>query len=130
MRRSPRTVTLAAKQQYLALPPGGVLVSHGNDVELFGFWLLIVVAVLHGAAGLWFERHLATFTQEAVKPPVQVELLKPQRIERQSAPAAATAELQLNATMSPPPSPVPNPNAARTSSGVKPLLPSSTRDED
>ncbi|MGD0313900.1 MAG: hypothetical protein ABSC90_15720 [Acidimicrobiales bacterium] len=43
----PRTTAIAAQQQYSALPPGGVLVSHGLDIELLIFWLL-VVAVLAG----------------------------------------------------------------------------------
>ncbi|HEV3105745.1 MAG TPA: DUF3108 domain-containing protein [Trinickia sp.] len=44
---------------------------------------LAAVVALHGGAGVWFERHRDSFTLDAAKPPVQVELLKPQRIERE-----------------------------------------------
>jgi hypothetical protein len=39
-------VTLAAQQQFLALPPGGVLVSQGGDIELLLIWLALVAAVI------------------------------------------------------------------------------------
>jgi hypothetical protein len=41
----PRTTRLAALQQYLALPAGGVLVSHGPDVELLIVWLCLLIVL-------------------------------------------------------------------------------------
>lgn len=50
---------------------------------------LAAALVLHGVAGIWFERHRDTFAQATTKPPVEVALLKPQRIAREPARAAA-----------------------------------------
>lgn len=48
---------------------------------------LVVVLVLHALAALWFTRHREPFTPPAPDAvPVQIELLKPQPIERQPAP--------------------------------------------
>jgi uncharacterized protein DUF3108 len=70
--------------------------------------VLIVVAVVHWIAAQWFERHRDTFKpadQQHV--PVQVALLKPERIEQQSAgaavPAAAPAPQQKPSAQSSPP---------------------------
>lgn len=52
----------------------------------WGF-VLAAVAALHGAAFVWFDRYRETFAPEAGKPPVQVVLLTPQPIARDSAPA-------------------------------------------
>jgi hypothetical protein len=41
-----RTAALAAQQQYLALPRGGVLVSEGGDLDLVVYWLCIVAVVV------------------------------------------------------------------------------------
>ncbi|AOK17912.1 hypothetical protein WT26_19075 [Burkholderia cepacia] len=50
---------------------------------------LVVVLVLHTLAALWFTRHREPFTPPApAEVPVQIELLKPQPIERQPAPPA------------------------------------------
>ncbi|KAB0637571.1 hypothetical protein WT67_30730 [Burkholderia stagnalis] len=48
---------------------------------------LVVVLVLHALAALWFTRHREPFTPPAADAvPVQIELLKPQPIERQPEP--------------------------------------------
>ncbi|MXN79964.1 DUF3108 domain-containing protein, partial [Burkholderia sp. 4701] len=48
---------------------------------------LVVVLVLHALAALWFTRHREPFTPPAPDAvPVQIELLKPQPIERQPEP--------------------------------------------
>lgn len=48
---------------------------------------LVVVLVLHALAALWFTRHREPFTPPASDAvPVQIELLKPQPIERQPEP--------------------------------------------
>lgn len=53
-----RTVTLAAQQQYLAVPPGGVAVSSGGlDVPLLLVWLLVVAGVAYGAVECARRRH-------------------------------------------------------------------------
>ncbi|MGU7771394.1 DUF3108 domain-containing protein [Burkholderia sp. MR1-5-21] len=50
---------------------------------------LVVVLVLHVLAAFWFTRHREPFTPPApAEVPVQIELLKPQPIERQPAPPA------------------------------------------
>ncbi|MBN3789917.1 DUF3108 domain-containing protein [Burkholderia sp. Ac-20353] len=50
---------------------------------------LVVVLVLHVLAAFWFTRHREPFTPPApAEVPVQIELLKPQAIERQPAPPA------------------------------------------
>lgn len=52
--------------------------------------VFVVVIVLHGLAALWFERHHQAFRPVDTKNvPVQVALLKPERIEQQAAAAAA-----------------------------------------
>ncbi|UXU87548.1 DUF3108 domain-containing protein [Burkholderia sp. S-53] len=50
---------------------------------------LVVVLVLHALAAIWLMRNRESFTPPApAEIPVQIELLKPQPIERQPAPAA------------------------------------------
>ncbi len=44
----PRTTALAAQQQYLSVPSGGVLVSEGSDVELVVVWLLLAGLLVFG----------------------------------------------------------------------------------
>ncbi len=53
-------------------------------------WSIALAAalVLHGAALIWFARHHRAFPPEPVKPPVQVALLTPQPIARDTAHAA------------------------------------------
>jgi hypothetical protein len=46
---------------------------------------LAAAAVLHGIGALWFARHHDTFALEQVRPPVQVALLTPQPIARDTA---------------------------------------------
>jgi hypothetical protein len=41
-----RITTFAAQEQYLALPAGGVLVSHGSDIELLFIWLVLLAAIV------------------------------------------------------------------------------------
>jgi hypothetical protein len=53
----PRTAALAAQQQFLALPPAGVLVSQGNDVKLVVFWLCVLVAVALAVVACARRRH-------------------------------------------------------------------------
>jgi hypothetical protein len=53
-----RTVALAARQQYLALPPGGVLVSEGGtDLQFILFWACILVVVALAIAACVRRRH-------------------------------------------------------------------------
>ena len=40
------TIALAARSQYFELPPGGLLVSKGSDLELELLWLCILLAVV------------------------------------------------------------------------------------
>ncbi|HDR9605400.1 TPA: DUF3108 domain-containing protein, partial [Burkholderia aenigmatica] len=50
---------------------------------------LVVVLVLHALAAFWLMRNRDAFTPpEPAEVPVQIELLKPQPIERQPAPPA------------------------------------------
>jgi hypothetical protein len=42
----PRNTTLAAQQQFLLLPAGGVLVSSGTDVALIVFWIVLLLALV------------------------------------------------------------------------------------
>lgn len=49
---------------------------------------LAAAMVLHGMGVLWFARHRDMFAQEKVEPPVQVALLTPQPIARDTARAA------------------------------------------
>ena len=49
---------------------------------------LAAAMVLHGMGVLWFALHRDTYAQEKVKPPVQVALLTPQPIARDTARAA------------------------------------------
>lgn len=52
----------------------------------------VAVTILHGLAGEWFERHRGVPPPVgAVHVPVQVALLKPERIEREAKPAAQAA---------------------------------------
>lgn len=54
--------------------------------------VLVVVVALHWVAGAWFEHYRNTFTSaDATRIPVQVALLRPQRIER--TPESATPHL-------------------------------------
>ena len=54
----PRTVALAAQQQYLALPPGGVLVSQGGtDLQLILYWLCILVVAALAILACARRRH-------------------------------------------------------------------------
>src|ERR1700754_4884816 len=54
--------------------------------------VVVVVAVAHWIAAPWFERHRDTFKPaDKQHVPVQVALLKPERIEQQPAGAAAPA---------------------------------------
>ncbi len=102
---------------------------------------LVVVLVLHALAAIWLMRNRESFTPPApAEVPVQIELLKPQPIERQPAPPApkqveppaATAPAAPRAAApkpAPPPEPVltstqtaehgePPPAAASAASGV------------
>lgn len=64
---------------------------------------LVVVLVLHALAAFWLMRNRDAFTPpEPAEVPVQIELLKPQPIERQPAPAAPKAA-------APKPAPAPEP---------------------
>ncbi|CAH2787811.1 MAG: Putative PROLIN-rich signal peptide protein [uncultured Paraburkholderia sp.] len=57
--------------------------------------VLVVVSLLHGIAAQWVERHRATLNPEDDEHvPVQVALLKPERIERNPAAAASVAPAQ------------------------------------
>ncbi|WP_419685389.1 DUF3108 domain-containing protein [Burkholderia theae] len=100
---------------------------------------LVVVLVLHALAALWLMRNRDSFTPPApAEVPVQIELLKPQPIERQPAPpapkpvehpVAAAAAAPKAAAPKPAPEPVltstqtaehaePPPAAASAASGV------------
>lgn len=47
--------------------------------------ILAVVLILHGVVGMWFSHERGTTTPSAEKPPVEIELLRPQRISREPA---------------------------------------------
>lgn len=47
--------------------------------------VLAAVLILHGVVGTWFAHQRETFAPAAAKPPVEVVLLEPQRIERDAA---------------------------------------------
>ncbi len=60
----PRTATIAAQQQYQALPPGNILVStNGTDVPLLVVWIGILLAIAVGLAAFVRSRGSA---QEAL----------------------------------------------------------------
>ncbi len=47
--------------------------------------VLALVLILHGVVGIWFSRQRETVVSRAEKPPVEIELLQPQRISREPA---------------------------------------------
>lgn len=49
----PRTAYLAVKQQYLTLPPAGVLVSNGGDPLLWAGWSVLIALILTCIAVAW-----------------------------------------------------------------------------
>ncbi|PMS36564.1 uncharacterized protein DUF3108 [Trinickia symbiotica] len=51
--------------------------------------VLAVVLIVHGIVGIWFSRERETATPSAEKPPVEIELLRPQRISREPTHEAA-----------------------------------------
>ncbi|WP_321800648.1 DUF3108 domain-containing protein [Burkholderia sp. BCC1988] len=78
---------------------------------------LVVVLVLHALAALWLTRSRDAFTPPAPAAiPVQIELLKPQPIERQPAPKPAEHPIEHPAEQAPakpaPATPKPAPKAA------------------
>ncbi|WP_321806777.1 DUF3108 domain-containing protein [Burkholderia sp. BCC1993] len=83
---------------------------------------LVVVLVLHALAALWLTRSRDAFTPPAPAAiPVQIELLKPQPIERQPAPKPAEHPAEpapakpAPATPKPAPKPAPSPEPLLTS---------------
>nr|WP_175801545.1 DUF3108 domain-containing protein [Burkholderia anthina] len=71
---------------------------------------LVVVLVLHTLAALWLTRNRESFTPPApAEVPVQIELLKPQPIERQPAPKPAAQPAEPAPAKRPPAAPKPAP---------------------
>ncbi|MBM2767379.1 DUF3108 domain-containing protein [Burkholderia anthina] len=71
---------------------------------------LVVVLVLHALAALWLTRNRESFTPPApAEVPVQIELLKPQPIERQPAPKPAAHPAEPAPAKRPPAAPKPAP---------------------
>ncbi|MBY4750777.1 DUF3108 domain-containing protein [Burkholderia dolosa] len=84
---------------------------------------LVVVLVLHALAALWLVRNRESFAPpDAADVPVQVELLKPQPIERR--PAAAAPKPAERAA-----APVPKPAAPQPAQSREPVLTSTQTDE-
>ncbi|MBR8212281.1 DUF3108 domain-containing protein [Burkholderia cenocepacia] len=80
---------------------------------------LVAVLVLHALAGFWLMRNRESFTPPPpAEIPVQIELLKPQPIERQPAPPAPTPVERPAAPAAPkaaPPKPAPSQEPVLTS---------------
>lgn len=88
-------------------------------------WLAVFVAVsaLHWLAAEWFERHHGAPPPLApVRVPVQVALLKPERIEQQARPAAPTP-VPARPKPTAPPRPKHAPSAPHTLQAVAPPVP-------
>lgn len=64
--------------------------------------VFVLVTVLHWLAAQWFERHHAAQPVRPAHVPVQVRLLKPERIEQQAKPAAPAAKPAAPARPAPP----------------------------
>ncbi|WP_175719709.1 DUF3108 domain-containing protein [Burkholderia anthina] len=80
---------------------------------------LVVVLVLHALAALWLTRNRESFTPPApAAVPVQIELLKPQPIERQPAPKPAAHPAQPAPAKRPAAAPKPAPKPAPTQEPV------------
>lgn len=77
---------------------------------------LVVVLVLHALAAIWLMRNRESFTPPAsAEVPVQIELLKPQPIERQPAPPAPKPVEHPAAPKAAAPKPAPSPEPVLTS---------------
>jgi hypothetical protein len=70
-------------------------------------WGTVVAAVLivHGVVGTWFARQHENFALIAAKPPLEVVLLKPQRIERAAPQENRTRARPAHSTSKPRPAP-------------------------
>ncbi|WP_175822863.1 DUF3108 domain-containing protein [Burkholderia sp. BCC0419] len=76
---------------------------------------LVAVLVLHALAGFWLMRNRESFTPPPADIPVQIELLKPQPIERQPAPPEPKPVERPAAPKAAPPTPAPSHEPVLTS---------------